>query len=353
MKKNRWYYRLSGLTAAAICVCGATAAFTPVSAQDEVVVYRLYNRNTGEHFYTSNKTEKNCLAARGWDDEGIGWYGAASGDPVYRVYNPNAPGGDHYYTTSAGERDELVALGWKSDFDGRPVFYSGGTTDLYVAYNPNAQSGAHNYTTAVHEQNVLLESGWQHGAVAWKVSRQGEPAAKLPAEMCTVDGILIVNKKHRLPADYAPGENPEAKQALVRLIAAMQAQGMDVSNSYSGYRSYAYQNQLYQRYCSLYGQAQADTFSARAGYSEHQTGLAFDLMNRQGQLLESRREADWLLAHAADYGFIVRYQQGKDGITGYIPEPWHLRYLGEIARSVVDSSLTLEEYLGVEGGGYR
>ncbi len=168
-----------------------------------------------------------------------------------------------------------------------------------------------------------------------------------------VDGVLVVNKKHSLPSDYAPGENPTAGNAIRSLINTMRMNGYNISTSYSGYRSYTYQNGLYWSYVSSYGEARADTFSARAGYSEHQTGLAFDLIDGYGNLVESSREVNWIAKNAHKYGFIVRYQKGKEHITGYQAEPWHLRYLGvDLATKVYNSGLTLEEYLGVTGGNY-
>ncbi len=167
-----------------------------------------------------------------------------------------------------------------------------------------------------------------------------------------VNGILVVNKKHPLPSSYAPQENSEAKKQLMKLIADMQKLGFDISNQYSGYRSYSYQQSLYESYVAAYGKAEADTFSARAGYSEHQTGLAFDLITSSGALLEAKPEADWVAQNAYRYGFIVRYQYGKENITGYTAEPWHLRYIGDEAKAIYDSGLTLEEYLGIEGGDY-
>lgn len=133
-------------------------------------VYRLYNANTGEHFYTLNFAEKTNLQNVGWRYEGIGWLSSSSGSPVYRVYNPNAKGGDHYYTMSKWEAQQLVNKGWRWDNNGAPAFYSNGSKNLYVAYNPNASSGSHNYTTSSYEQNSLLRSGWKYGAVAWKVN---------------------------------------------------------------------------------------------------------------------------------------------------------------------------------------
>ncbi len=164
--------------------------------------------------------------------------------------------------------------------------------------------------------------------------------------------ILLVNKKHGLSPSYAPGEDPTAGKQIRLLISKMQSLGYRVSNSYSGYRSYSYQATLYSNYVRSYGQATADTFSARPGYSEHQTGLAFDLMGWNGDLLRSTAETNWVAAHAHEFGFIVRYQAGKESITGYMAEPWHLRYIGSEAAAIYKSGKTLEEYLGQEGGGY-
>lgn len=131
-------------------------------------VYRLYNPNTGEHFYTENLYEQKSLSTNGWRYEGVGWQAAISGTAVYRVYNPNARGGDHYYTMSKYEAQSLVNVGWRWDNNGKAAFYSGGSVNLYVAYNPNANSGSHNYTTNTYEQNSLLGKGWKYGKVAWK-----------------------------------------------------------------------------------------------------------------------------------------------------------------------------------------
>ena len=106
--------------------------------------------------------------------------------------------------------------------------------------------------------------------------------------------------------------------------------------------------QLYQRYVDRDGKEQADTYSARPGYSEHQTGLAFDL-NEVSDAFIGTPEAEWLAAHAQEYGFIIRYPADKVAITGYKYEPWHVRYLGkETAAAVYESGLCLEEYLGID-----
>lgn len=170
------------------------------------------------------------------------------------------------------------------------------------------------------------------------------------------DYLQVINKKNPLPADYAPGENPAAGAAFINLTSYMQANGFNISATlYSGYRSYQTQANLYSGYVKQYGQAYADRISARAGFSEHQTGLAFDIKHRNGALVRSGGEANWIATNAHKFGFIVRYQPGKEHITGYMSEPWHLRYVGSVATAtaIYNSGLTLEEYLGVSGGGYN
>ena len=166
------------------------------------------------------------------------------------------------------------------------------------------------------------------------------------------DEIVIANKHYPLSKDYNPGENPTAKAELLKLIAAMQEAGFPISDHYSGFRSYETQTQLYQDYVNKDGKAEADRYSARPGYSEHQTGLAFDLIGTDGELVTEPKAAQWLLEHAADYGFVVRYLKGKEKETGYMAEEWHLRYVGKEAKDIAASGLSLEEYYGFEGGDY-
>ncbi len=183
-----------------------------------------------------------------------------------------------------------------------------------------------------------------------------EPFNEIPSQgtqgLTYIQDILIVNKKYGLPQDYAPGVDPVAQEHVNALLQEMQNQGLDVGWTTSNFRSYEYQTQLYNNYVATYGQEAADTFSARPGFSEHQTGLAFDLTTSTGELITAPTEAQWLLDHAAEYGFIVRYQEGKEAITGYQAEPWHLRYIGERAQEIANSGLTLEEFLGAESGDY-
>lgn len=158
-------------TAFAFALITATVA----SADTNVPVYRLYNPHSGEHFYTTSYYEATSNYNAGWNIEGTGWYSPTSGTPVYRVFNPNSKGGDHYYTKSLYEVKELVKNGWKQDYEGKPVFYSGGSSKVYVAYNSNAQSGAHNYTTSQFEQNSLLNTGWKYGIPAFNATGVGDP----------------------------------------------------------------------------------------------------------------------------------------------------------------------------------
>lgn len=129
---------------------------------NSVQMYRLYNPNSGEHFYTQNAAEKNNLVSKGWKYEGIGWNGPSSGNPVYRLYNPNA--GDHHYTLHAYEKDNLIKKGWR--YEGIS-WYSGGPNALHRLYNPNAKAGSHHYTLNTNEKNNLVKHGWKYEGLAW------------------------------------------------------------------------------------------------------------------------------------------------------------------------------------------
>lgn len=186
-----------------------------------------------------------------------------------------------------------------------------------------------------------------------KVSGTSQSSSNSAVKPYYKNGILIVNKKHPVPPGFGGGVNQTALAAVNRMISDMKAEGLSVDSTTSNYRSYSYQSTLYQNYVSAYGQASADTFSARPGYSEHQTGLAFDLREPGGgSLLTNSKATSWVAKNAHKYGLIVRYQSGKEWITGYQAEPWHVRYVGDIATSIYNSGLSLEEYLGVSGGGY-
>lgn len=160
-----------------------------------------------------------------------------------------------------------------------------------------------------------------------------------------VGGVLVANKKHSLPEDYGSGLSDELCTALDEMRA-----GTGYSFAVmSGFRSYEYQKTLFWGYVESDGYDNAITYSAYPGTSEHQTGLAADLgwVDEQYAYTE---EGMWLAKNCHEYGFIIRYPQDKQNITGYIYEPWHVRYLGKsTAKLVHDSGLTLEEFLCVEG----
>lgn len=162
-----------------------------------------------------------------------------------------------------------------------------------------------------------------------------------------VQGVLIANKTYALPASYNPGKiDPKAQAAFNEMAAAAAKEGLSLRIC-SGFRSYATQKTLYNNYCKRDGQKAADRFSARPGHSEHQTGLAMDI-NRAGSSFDNTPEAKWIAENCWKYGFIIRYPKGKEDITGYKYESWHVRYLGkEWAKTIYDSGLTLEEYFGI------
>jgi D-alanyl-D-alanine carboxypeptidase len=186
---------------------------------------------------------------------------------------------------------------------------------------------------------------------------------------------VIVNKQHPIqPINFVPSDlvfpnvtlripgqtemmmRSVAATALEQFFAGAVAAGYKLEIS-TAYRSYDYQQILYDNYVSTAGQAAADMESARPGYSEHQTGLAVDIRTQSNQCsLEacfgSLPEGQWLAANAYKYGFIQRYPANKVAITGYEYEPWHFRYIGtELSQEMYKEHVeTLEEFFGVTGG---
>lgn len=169
-----------------------------------------------------------------------------------------------------------------------------------------------------------------------------------------IDGVLIANKTYALPRSYNPGGlTSETYNAFQSLVQAAANDGYSLWNA-SGFRSYETQEQIYNNYVYTHGQATADTFSARPGHSEHQTGMAIDV-NNPSDSFNGTPEALWLKEHCVDYGFIIRYPEGKQDITGYKYESWHIRYVGvEMAKKLRDAgiakgdaNITLEEYFGI------
>lgn len=181
---------------------------------------------------------------------------------------------------------------------------------------------------------------------------------------------VLVNKRYMLPDGYVPADlvepnvrfifsekhekrlmRKEAAAALERMFAAAEKDGIHLAGV-SGYRSYETQKSLFAYYVQTQGEELARRYSAEPGHSEHQTGLTMDISGSTGKCaaddcFAGTPEAEWLAAHGAEYGFIIRYPQGKEAITGYAYEPWHARYVGvDLAKQVADSGKTLEELLG-------
>ena len=137
------------------------------TAAEVNTMWRMYNSNTGEHFYTASDYERNVMVYRGWKYEGVGWTApASSSTPVYRLYNSYVKGGDHHYTVGKEERASLIKAGWTDEGIG---WYSDDkkTVPVYRQYNPHAVTGTHNYTTSKTEHDHLGNVGWNKEGIAW------------------------------------------------------------------------------------------------------------------------------------------------------------------------------------------
>ncbi len=164
-----------------------------------------------------------------------------------------------------------------------------------------------------------------------------------------IDGIMIANKTFALPSSYNPGDILGYVWEAFQQMQGAAAQEGVYFDIVSGFRSYTYQKNLYNRYVAQDGKVEADTYSARPGHSEHQTGLAMDI-GAIDRNYGNQPGGIWLATNAWKYGFILRYPNGKAGETGYIYEPWHFRYVGkELAEAVYNNGdwITLETYFGI------
>lgn len=195
-------------------------------------------------------------------------------------------------------------------------------------------------------------------------SEPSTPTPSYPAP--TADPLVraVVNKKHpNSPESYVPGDlvsigngqqlRKEAADAMALMQAAATAAGAGLVMG-SGYRSYETQKTLYANYVKQDGQAAADRYSARAGYSEHQTGLVMDFAPIDDSFANSK-QFTWLMANAHKYGFVLRYPVNGESITGYMYEPWHWRYIGVADATAMheDEVNTLEQFYHVTGGDYE
>ena len=292
---------------------------------------------------TTTQTDTSSSTTSGWvKQDGAWYYFDGNGNPVKNAWQGS------YYLKADGK---MAQSEWVYDATYQAWYYlkSDGS------YARNAWQG--NYY--LKSDGKMAVNEWVDGGRyyvdttgLWKDNSKVTNKGSYYSLQGKYDEIIVANKHYPMSKDYYLGENATAKAAFLKLIAQMKEEGYAISDNYSGFRSYATQAQLYQSYVNQEGQAAADRYSARPGYSEHQTGLAFDVIGTDGQLVEDSSAAQWLLEHAPDYGFVVRYPRGKESITGYMHEEWHLRYIGKEAKDIAASGLTLEEYYGFDGGDY-
>lgn len=178
------------LTIAILLSLTPLGAIAASAAQIETThMYRLYNPNSGEHFYTGSAEERDMLDEAGWNYEGVAWNAPIyEGDPVYRVYNPNS--GDHHYTCSADERDMLVGVGWQ--YEG--IAWGSAPSDgvpQYRLYNPNADCGSHHYTSSAEERENLVNVGWIYEGIGWYgVGSSSVPEETQPDHEHTYSGVV-------------------------------------------------------------------------------------------------------------------------------------------------------------------
>ncbi|MCC3379033.1 D-alanyl-D-alanine carboxypeptidase family protein [Paenibacillus farraposensis] len=238
----------------------------------------------------------------------------------------------------------------------------------------STQPGTADSSTGTGQASTGTESGQADAVMAIRSQNALQATVKEEDGTAVVTNaeadMVVVNKKRSLPIGYVPGdlvepqvpfsfEGPhekrqmrkEAANALEKLFAGAQKDGIEL-RAVSGYRSYKRQVSIFNNNVKTKGQAYASQVSAVPGTSEHQTGLAIDVSspsvgNALEQTFGASKEGKWLAKHAPEYGFIIRYMKGKEDVTGYVYEPWHIRYVGEdIAEDVTKQGLTLEEYFG-------
>lgn len=250
--------------------------------------------------------------------------------------------------------EENVALDYGSKYveEGFSAIdnYDGDITSKVKVKNTidTKKPGTYKITYSVTDTNGNKSKVYRNVVIKEKNSAvsKTEPIIEQKDGITYVNGIIFVNKDYSLPEDYDPKVNKKAYKALEKMQNDAMVLGLDL-NLISGYRSYETQEKLFQKYALKDGEEKANTYSAKPGHSEHQTGLAFDI-GSVDRTFENTDEAKWIEENAHLYGFIVRYPKNKTDITGYIYEPWHVRYLGvDVATKVKASGLTLEEYLGI------
>ena len=249
---------------------------------------------------------------------------------------------NNIFKLSLKNQDKLLSLSKQNDFI-KYVGIKNFNINNLDRYNKYLEENNKDIQTTVTYVNINLDKEFYTDSI--EINPDG-------------DLTVIVNKYHHLAKDYVPKDMvvlfdsnrgakmiKEAADAYKEFIEGAKNAGITLEST-TAYRSYSYQNTLYTNYVNEDGKEKADTYSARPGSSEHQLGLAVDLNdpNVSGSRLDDK-DYEWILNNSYKYGFIVRYTKDNEPITGYMEEPWHIRYLGiDLATKVYNSKLTYEEY---------
>lgn len=218
----------------------------------------------------------------------------------------------------------------------------------YIAEDTSGNKAKEEFILHIKEKNVekQITSNDNQGTTSFTTSKGFKGVTK--NGVTYIEGYLVVNKTYTLPSSYGNGLTNATTEAFNKMQAAAKVDGLNIYIS-SGFRSYSYQKTLYNNYVNRDGVVAADTYSARAGHSEHQSGLAFDV-NTINDSFANTEEGKWLNDNCYKYGFILRYPNGKSDETGYKYEPWHFRYVGvELAEKLYNNGnwITVEDYFGI------
>ncbi len=215
----------------------------------------------------------------------------------------------------------------------------------YVAKDKSGNTAKEEFTLTIKEKKITTQNEIRPDAT-FTTSKGFSGVTK--DGVTYIDGYLIANKTYSIPSSYGSGLTKETTNAFYEMKSAASLDGLNIYIS-SGFRSYNSQRIIYNNYVKRDGVDVADTYSARPGHSEHQTGLAFDV-NIINDSFAGTPEAIWLDKNAYKYGFILRYPKGKTNETGYKYEPWHFRYVGKNLALVLYNNgnwLTMEDYFGI------
>lgn len=218
----------------------------------------------------------------------------------------------------------------------------------YIAEDTSGNKAKEEFILHIKEKNVekQITSNDNQGTTSFTTFKGFKGVTK--NGVTYIEGYLVVNKTYTVPSSYGNGLTNATTEAFNKMQAAARAAGLNIYIS-SGFRSYSYQKTLYNNYVNRDGVVAADTYSARAGHSEHQSGLAFDV-NTINDSFANTEEGKWLNDNCYKYGFILRYPNGKSDETGYQYEPWHFRYVGvELAEKLYNNGnwITVEDYFGI------